>query len=208
MDKLSSITRFKAACPYLGRTKSSTLRTLYTSASPRYPTLSRLTERATQCPVMGPALQNRSNQMVAGYASFAGRADIQKIHEEKGVFPIPTGTNIEKCPHAAKAIAAARMAEDLAKAAKGKDVDDINTIGKKSSAAAPSGCPFHAAQSSKEAAGRSRIIFSWGGNSRGNGAEANPPPLSPPKNPKHTVSTRDFFSTRSLRTRGVYVSLS
>ena len=63
-------------------------------------------------------------------------------------------------------------------------------------------------ESSKEAAGRSRIIFSWGGNSRGNGAEANPPPLSPPKNPKHTVSTRDFFSTRSLRTRGVYVSLS
>lgn len=153
MDKLSSLAKFKSTCPFLGRTKSSTLRTLCTSASPRYPTLSRLTERATQCPVMGPALQTRSNQMVAGYASFAGRADIQKIHEEKGVFPIPTGTNIEKCPHAAKAIAAARMAEDLAKAAKGKDVDDINTIGKKSpTSAAPSGCPFHAAQSSKEAA--------------------------------------------------------
>ncbi|KAH9938461.1 5-aminolevulinic acid synthase [Fomitopsis serialis] len=146
MDKLSSLAKFKSSCPFLGRTKSSTLRTLCTSTSPRYPTLSRLTERATQCPVMGPALQSRSSQMVAGYASFAGSADIQKIHEEKGVFPIPTGTNIDKCPHAAKAIAAARMAEDLAKAAKGKapEVD-----AKPSTPAAPSGCPFHAAQAAQ-----------------------------------------------------------
>ncbi|KZT72662.1 5-aminolevulinic acid synthase [Daedalea quercina L-15889] len=95
---------------------------------------------------MGPALQNRSNQMVAGYASFAGSADIQKIHEEKGVFPIPTGTNIGKCPHAAKAIAAARMAEDLAKAAKGKEPKLPKAAAKAhSTSPAASGCPFHAA---------------------------------------------------------------
>ncbi|PCH41373.1 5-aminolevulinic acid synthase [Wolfiporia cocos MD-104 SS10] len=141
MEKLSSLAKFKQSCPFLGRTTTTTLRTLCTSVSPRYPSLSRLTERATQCPVMGPALQVRSNQMVAGYASLAGTAEFKQIHEEKGVFPVPTGTNIEKCPHASKAIAAARMAEDLAKVAKDKDVPD---------AAAPStskasGCPFHAA---------------------------------------------------------------
>ncbi|KAH9843996.1 5-aminolevulinic acid synthase [Rhodofomes roseus] len=146
MDKLSSLAKFKSSCPFLGRTKSSTLRTLCTSSSPRYPSLSRLTERATQCPVMGPALQTRSSQMVAGYASFAGSADIQKIHEEKGVFPIPTGTNIEMCPHATKALAAARMAEDLAKAAKHKAA---KAAAKPSTSAAPSGCPFHAAQAAQ-----------------------------------------------------------
>ncbi|KZT12921.1 5-aminolevulinic acid synthase [Laetiporus sulphureus 93-53] len=90
---------------------------------------------------MGPALQLRSSQMVAGYASFAGSAEFKQIHEEKGVYPVPTGTNIEKCPHASKALAAARMAEDLAKVAKDKAAARST-----SKAAAASGCPFHAAQ--------------------------------------------------------------
>jgi len=151
MDKLSSIAKFKASCPFLGRTKTSTLRTLCTSTSPRYPSLSRLTERATECPVMGPALQLRSNQMVAGYASLAGTAEFKHIHQEKGVFPVPTGSNIEKCPHASKALAAARMADDLAKVAKDKAHKGAHVASSPSSskAATAAGCPFHAAQQGK-----------------------------------------------------------
>ncbi|KAI0959867.1 mitochondrial 5-aminolevulinate synthase [Taiwanofungus camphoratus] len=147
MDKLSSLAKFKASCPFLGRTKTSTLRTLCTSASTRYPSLSRLTERATQCPVMGPALQIRSSQMVAGYASLAGSSEFDEIHKSKGVYPVPTGTNIEKCPHASKALAAARMADDLAKLANVKNEKSARAAAAPSTSkpAAPTGCPFHAA---------------------------------------------------------------
>ena len=83
-DKLSSLARFKASCPFLGRTKTSTLRTLCTSASNRYPTLSQLTERAAGCPVMGPALSMRSKQLAgqtAGYASVAGNAEMRGLKD-------------------------------------------------------------------------------------------------------------------------------
>ena len=144
MDKLSNITKFKAVCPYLGRHKSSTIRTLYTSASPRYPSLSKLTEKATQCPVMGPALTVRSTQVVAGYASLAGTAEFNKIPEHQGIKP--SAADASKCPHASKAIAAARMAEELASAKKGKAPKvPAATVASKAAAAAPAGCPFHAA---------------------------------------------------------------
>ncbi|KAF9816287.1 hypothetical protein IEO21_04152 [Rhodonia placenta] len=94
---------------------------------------------------MGPALQLRSNQMVASYASLAGSAEFKHIHEEKGVFPVPTGTNIEKCPHASKALAAARMAEDLTKVAEVKKTRGTRATASSSSPKAASGCPFHAA---------------------------------------------------------------
>ncbi|KAI5117497.1 hypothetical protein M0805_009666 [Coniferiporia weirii] len=123
-DKLSNIARFKASCPFLGRTKTSTLRTLCTSASTRYPTLSQLSERAASCPVMGPALALRSSQLAGqqrGYASVAGAADIQGMHTREGVFPaahpaVPGGSTsgIEKCPHAAAARRAAELAQALA----------------------------------------------------------------------------------------------
>ncbi|KAG5720762.1 hypothetical protein E4T56_gene16939 [Termitomyces sp. T112] len=144
MDKLSSFTRFKASCPFLGRTKTSTLRTLSTSTSVRYPSLSGLTERATKCPVMGPALTARSKELVAGYASFAGKADVDKIHQERGV-SVPAGATIEMCPHATAARAAARMAEDLAAAAKLKAKHDATKKPKTdvSAAAFAAGCPFH-----------------------------------------------------------------
>ncbi|KAI0796465.1 5-aminolevulinic acid synthase [Abortiporus biennis] len=142
MDKLSSLAKFKSSCPFLGRTKTSTLRTLCTSASPRYPSLSKLTEKATGCPVMGPALQLRSGQIVAGYASVAGTAEVSNIHHHKGVFPSATSSNIEKCPHASKALAAARMADDLAKAKKVKETKDATQPSTSKTAAA--GCPFHA----------------------------------------------------------------
>ncbi|KAE9386803.1 5-aminolevulinate synthase [Gymnopus androsaceus JB14] len=134
MDKLSTLSRFKASCPFLGRTKTSTLRTLCTSTSARFPTISVLTERATNCPVMGPALSVRSKELVAGYASMAANQDIEQIHREKGI-SMPADANVEMCPHASAARAAARMAEELATAVKGKD----------KAAAAPAGCPFHKA---------------------------------------------------------------
>ncbi|THH33823.1 hypothetical protein EUX98_g371 [Antrodiella citrinella] len=123
-------------------TKTSTLRTLCTSTSPRYPSLSKLTEKATGCPVMGPALQLRSGQMVASYASVAGNADVTNMHHHKGVFPNATSANIEMCPHASKALAAARMAEDLAKAKQAKEAVATATPST-SKAATAAGCPFH-----------------------------------------------------------------
>ncbi|KAF8076132.1 pyridoxal phosphate-dependent transferase [Lyophyllum atratum] len=143
MDKLSSLTRFKASCPFLGRTKTATLRNLCTSSSARFPSLSVLTERATKCPVMGPALNVRSKEIVAGYASVAGKADVEKIHKEQGVFP-PAGATIEMCPHASAARTAARMADDLAAAAKAKGKAEAAKKAKaESAAAAAAGCPFH-----------------------------------------------------------------
>ncbi|KAH7916783.1 pyridoxal phosphate-dependent transferase [Hygrophoropsis aurantiaca] len=146
MEKLSSLSRFKNSCPFLGRTKTSTLRTLTTSSSPRFPSLSQLTERATGCPIMGPALALRSNQMVSGYASLAGQADVQKIHHSKGIFPgtNPTEADIAKCPHASAARAAARMADELAAAATPKPAATPEK------AAAAGGCPFHKATAATE----------------------------------------------------------
>lgn len=147
MDKLSSLAKFKSSCPYLGRTKSSTLRTLCTSSSHRYPSLSKLTEKATKCPIMGPALQLRSGQIAAGYASVAGNAEVNSLHHHKGVFPNPTSANIELCPHASKALAAARMAEDLAKA---KQHKAAKIAPQASSSKVPAAaCPFHATTAEK-----------------------------------------------------------
>ena len=137
MDKLSSLARFKNVCPFLGTTKTATLRALCTSSSARYPSLSLLTERATKCPVMGPALNIRSKEIAAGYASIAGNEDVEKIHKEKGV-TTPPGATVEMCPHASKARAAARMADELAAAnAKGHGGASI------AEQAAAAGCPFH-----------------------------------------------------------------
>ncbi|KAH9894730.1 5-aminolevulinic acid synthase, partial [Epithele typhae] len=162
MDKLSSITRFKAACPYLGRTKSSTIRTLYTAASPRYPSLSKLTEKATQCPVMGQALTSRSTQMIAGYASLAGSAEFNQIPEHHNV--MPSAADAAKCPHASKAMAAARMAEELAQAKKGKAPNCPAASAAKPATAAPAGCPFHAnasAPSTSEAKAKTPSGFDY-----------------------------------------------
>ncbi|KAI9448264.1 5-aminolevulinate synthase [Lactarius indigo] len=119
MEKLSSLAKFTASCPFLGRTKPSSLRTLCTSASPRFPSLTRLTEKATECPVMGAALAKRSGQLVQSFASFAQSVDVVKIHQDKGVDV--TSGGIEKCPHASKALAAARTAEELSAAKKRSD---------------------------------------------------------------------------------------
>ncbi|KAJ7086636.1 5-aminolevulinate synthase [Mycena epipterygia] len=139
MDKLSTLTRFKASCPFLGRTQTATLRTLCTNASPRFPSISVLTERATKCPVMGPALNVRGKEIVAGYASVAANQDVAQIHKDQGV-SVPAGATVEMCPHASAARAAARIATDLASAAK-KKLAEANTA----KAAAAAGCPFHKA---------------------------------------------------------------
>lgn len=150
MDKLSNLAKFKSSCPYLARTKTSTLRTLCTVASPRYPSLSKLTEKATRCPVMGPALDVRSHQMVAGYASLAGSAEFDKIPQHKNIHPVANSGDVQKCPHASKALAAARMAEDLARAKKEKAAKAAakpTTSTAAAPTAAATGCPFHAAAS-------------------------------------------------------------
>ncbi|KAF9263605.1 5-aminolevulinate synthase [Marasmius fiardii PR-910] len=139
MDKLSSLSIFKASCPFLGRTKTSALRTLCTSTSPRYPSISLLTERATKCPVMGPALNTRSQEIVAGYASVAATSDVEKIHREQGI-NVPAGATVEMCPHASAARAAARMAADLTEAAKTKN--SVKQTAEDTAKAAPTGCPF------------------------------------------------------------------
>jgi len=144
MDKLSSLARFKAACPFLGSTSTNTLRTLSTAVSRRYPSLSALTERATRCPVMGPALNVRSQEIVAGYASFAGSADVEKIHKEHGVFP-PPGASAEMCPHASAARDAARKAGELAAAAR-KQKEPI-----------AAGCPFHHKKENATAAPKTTV---------------------------------------------------
>ncbi|KAJ6599319.1 pyridoxal phosphate-dependent transferase [Mycena vulgaris] len=140
MDKLSTLTRFKASCPFLGRTQTATLRTLCTNASPRFPSISVLTERATKCPVMGPALNVRGKELVAGYASVAGVQDVAQMHKDQGV-SVPAGATIEMCPHASAARAAARTASDLASAAAKKAEPKQDTA----QAAAAAGCPFHKA---------------------------------------------------------------
>ncbi|CDO73998.1 hypothetical protein BN946_scf185043.g47 [Trametes cinnabarina] len=138
MDKLSNLAKFKSTCPFLGRTKTSTLRTLCTSSSPRFPAVSKLTEKATKCPVMGPALDLRSKQMVAGYASLAGSAEFAKIPEHQGIKP--SAADAQKCPHASKAIAAARVAEELAQAKKAKAAKAATAI-KSANAAARLAAP-------------------------------------------------------------------
>ncbi|KAJ7228904.1 pyridoxal phosphate-dependent transferase [Mycena pura] len=141
MDKLSTLTRFKASCPFLGRTKTATLRTLCTKASPSFPSISLLTERATKCPVMGPALNVRGQEIVAGYASIAGTGDVAQMHKASGV-TVPPGATVEMCPHASAARAAARTATDLASAATAEKARLKTDTAK---AAAAAGCPFHKA---------------------------------------------------------------
>lgn len=106
---------------------------------------------------MGPALQTRSTQIVAGYASVAGNAEVTNLHHSKGIFP-GSGSlaGIEKCPHASAARAAARMAEDLAAAAKNKAQEEAKqkavAAAASAKAAAAGGCPFHKAAESSASA--------------------------------------------------------
>lgn len=165
MDKLSSsIARFKSSCPYLATTKNKTLRSLSTSAHTRYPSISRLTYKATKCPVMGPALVLRSYQGVqaAGYASVAGRAEVEAIHKKEGVHVNVGGSaGIEACPHAALANEAARRAASLSQAsnlANGKS-NPASTHG--ATGTSPYSVPssLHAANSSE--ASTSKGVFNY-----------------------------------------------
>ena len=161
MDKLSNILKFKAQCPFLGSTKTSTLRTLCTRASPHYPSLSSLTEKATGCPVMGPVLTSRSRQVVAGYASVAGTIDVKKIHQEKGVDMEEASTaDIEKCPHASAALSAARVAQELSSAQKqrSKVTEPVHTH---ATSTKPAGCPFHNAKAQTTSTQPTEELFNY-----------------------------------------------
>lgn len=158
MDRLSalSLQRFNNVCPYLGRTKPRTIRSLSTATSTRYPSVSRLAVKATQCPVMGPVISLRSNKLAAGYASVAGASpsdpEVHRIHEEKGIhLKNPTEADVEKCPHASAARRAAQVAADLAAAKKATPFknDGHAPINKQAAAA---GCPFHGSKAAAQPA--------------------------------------------------------
>lgn len=117
---LDKITVFKNVCPYLGRTKVSTLRSLSSHASKRCPSVSRLAFKTAQhCPVMGPAVAMRVPQLAqaAGYASVAATEDV--------------------CPHAKKAKEAAQMAQAYSAMGKSNEaashLETVKAAGK---------CPF------------------------------------------------------------------
>ena len=161
MDKLSNVLKFKAQCPFLGSTKTSTLRTLCTRASPHYPSLSRLTEKATGCPVMGPVLTSRSRQIVAGYASVAGSVDVKKIHQEKGVDMEEASTaDIEKCPHASAALSAARMAQELSSAQEQRS-KVTKPPPTHATSTKPAGCPFHNAKAQDTSTQPAEELFNY-----------------------------------------------
>ena len=146
MDKLSNILKFKAQCPFLGSTKTSTLRTLCTRASPNYPSLNSLTEKATGCPVMGPVLTSRSRQIAAGYASIAWNVDVTKIHQEMGVdMTKASAADVDKCPHATAALSALRMAQELS-AARKQRTEATEPVRAQDTPTKPTGCPFHNAK--------------------------------------------------------------
>ncbi|KAH9179938.1 5-aminolevulinate synthase [Lactarius sanguifluus] len=107
MDKLSSLAKFTASCPFLGRTKPSFSSHLVHFCLP------------SNAPSWVQLLPNGSGQLVQSFASFAQSVDVVKIHQDKGVDV--TSGGIEKCPHASKALAAARTAEELSAAKKRSD---------------------------------------------------------------------------------------
>ena len=161
MDKLSNVLKFKAQCPFLGSTKTSTLRTLCTRASPHYPSLTRLAEKATGCPVMGPVLTSRSRQIVANYASVAGNVDVKKLHQEKGVDMEEGSTaDIEKCPHASAALSAARMAQELSNAQKER-TQATGPAPTQTMPTKPAGCPFHNAKTQANSTQSTEELFNY-----------------------------------------------
>jgi 5-aminolevulinate synthase len=100
---------------------------------------------------MGAALARRSGQLVQSFASVAHSVDVVKIHQDKGVDV--TSSSIERCPHASKALAAARMAEELASAKRRSDALKATKAAAQQAAASkpsqePSAalkqCPVHA----------------------------------------------------------------
>ncbi|KAG8795136.1 mitochondrial 5-aminolevulinate synthase [Ceratobasidium sp. 428] len=119
---LAALAKYKTTCSYLGRTKVASM--------------GRLTVKARSCPIMSQALAIRS----AGYASYAGRAEVDAIHKTEGVYPVPTGS---VCPHAQAGREAARQATQLARA-------------KSNPASSPAGCP-HAAKAASVAAAEDAI---------------------------------------------------
>jgi 5-aminolevulinate synthase len=144
---LSSLAKYKTTCSYLGEQISyyaSTGANSLSAGRTKMASMGRLTMKARSCPVMSQALAFRS----AGYASIAGRSEINAIHQKEGVYPVPSGA---VCPHAQAGREAALQATQLARA-------------KSNPASSPAGCP-HAAKSASAAAAEdahtSRVGFNY-----------------------------------------------
>lgn len=146
-----------------------------------------LTERATKCPVMGPALNIRSQEIVATYASVAGHDDVDKIHKAKGVVPSPDAT-AEKCPHASMALMAAKRAEEISAATAAVA---HNQLGLENTAeqAAAMGCPFHKAASENAASKSTSAI------------DAHKPAATPAKESTDEFNYEHFYATELEKKR-------
>ena len=111
MLNVNNISRYRNKCPFLGKVNTSQLRNLSKSLVPSQSSplgvASKLTTYATNCPIMGPAIQyklGKSNKR--NYASVAGRKEVDEIHKKQGVDHRSGGV----CPHAAAGLAAANAA--------------------------------------------------------------------------------------------------
>lgn len=75
--KVTSLLRYSRACPFLGHSTPSSLRTLASTGSSTG--ANALTAKAIECPMMGPRLASK-NQARA-YASVAGNREVEEIHK-------------------------------------------------------------------------------------------------------------------------------
>lgn len=77
--QVSSLLRYAQVCPFLGASNTSTLRTLAATSVAGHASLSNLTARAIQCPMMGPKLA--AINQARTYASVAGRKEVEEMHK-------------------------------------------------------------------------------------------------------------------------------
>ena len=75
--KVTSLLRYSRACPFLGHSTPSSLRTLASTGSSTG--ANALTAKAIECPMMGPRLASKSQ--ARAYASVAGNREVEEIHK-------------------------------------------------------------------------------------------------------------------------------
>lgn len=75
--KVTSLLRYSRACPFLGHSTASSLRTLASTGSSTG--ANALTAKAIECPMMGPRLASKSQ--ARAYAHVAGNREVEEIHK-------------------------------------------------------------------------------------------------------------------------------
>lgn len=74
--KVTSLLRYSRACPFLGHSTASSLRTLASTGSSTG--ANALTAKAIECPMMGPRI---ASKQARAYASVAGNREVEEIHK-------------------------------------------------------------------------------------------------------------------------------